>query len=258
MPPIPPGGWTRENLRIHWRRKIVNSPNDAPLSHTELAEFLRTRDSFGSWFWWKERMVVWDEQPGPDASFETRVLVIPALVSVLIFLLAWPIFHFFPFILGIYPMAFMSEDTLCSLGRLFSRQGIIRCDPIVAAMDLSLLSSLLALGVLTLLFLRQGGIVVLTDDQRTKRYIHHGHNGNLGYPLIGRLFSVVASIWIMTYFVFDQDLFHYIFILPLLIVPVSGSAYYLLHLGHTIKAAYVIIFFHKTGRFPSWLEDLSP
>jgi hypothetical protein len=62
----------------------------------------------------------------------------------------------------------------------------------------------------------------------------------------------------MVYFTFDQDLFHYMFIVPLSIVPVLGSAYYLFHLRHTIKATYVIVFFRKTGRFPSWLEDLWP
>jgi hypothetical protein len=47
------------------------------------------------------------------------------------------------------------------LGRLFSRQGIIRCDPIVVAMDLSLLSSLLTLGVLTFFFYGKAELLCL-------------------------------------------------------------------------------------------------
>ena len=38
----------------------------------------------------------------------------------------------------------------------------------------------------------------------------------------------------------------------------SFFAVVLFNLWHSIKAGYVTIFFHITGRFPSWLEDLSP
>ena len=98
MPPIPPGGWARESVRDYWREMIATSTQNAPLSHAELAEFLRTRNAFWKWFWGKRSEGVVNEPPGPEACFDLRIKALPSLTAVLVFFwLGWclPIFLLF-------------------------------------------------------------------------------------------------------------------------------------------------------------------
>jgi hypothetical protein len=258
MPPIPPGGWTRENLRTHWRERIVNSPSNAPLSHAELAEFLRARNTFWKWFWGIRSDGVVNEPPGPDTCFELRIKVLPSLAAVLVFFLAWLVFANFPSVLGIYPMMILPEDTLCILERphIFPRR-TYRCDSLIAATDLSLVSSLLVTGLLVIVFFRQGGMVTLTDNQRTKNFIHHEHKGDLGIALIFKLVMTSVLFFTMKYYIVDEKVFLSTFVVILLILP-GLIPWVLFRLWHAIRAGFVIIFFYMTGRFPSSLEDLSP
>jgi hypothetical protein len=259
MPPIPPGGWTRENLRTYWRERIVNSPQDAPLSHAELAEYLRARNTFLIWLVGIRSEAVQNEPPGPDACFEQRIKVLPSLAAVLVFFLAWLVFANFPSVLGIYPTMILPDDLLC----LRNRPHILpwytyRCDSLIAATDLALVFSLLVSGLVLAIFFRQGGMVLLMDGQRTKKVIQFVHNGYLLFLLIFLLVLIVVTLFILK----NHLLVLKVFIpasssIALLALP-SFLAVVLFNLWHLIKAEYVAIFFHITGRFPSWLEDLSP
>ena len=258
MPPIPPGGWTRESVRDYWRQRIVTSPQDAPLSHAELADYLRARDTFLIWLVGIRSEAVQNEPPGPDACFEQRIKVLPSLAAVLVFFLAWLVFANFPSVLGIYPMMILPEDTLCILERphIFPRR-TYRCDSLIAATDLSLVSSLLVTGILVIVFFRQGGMVTLTDNQRTKKFIHHEHKGDLGIALIFKLVMTSVLFFTMKYYIVDEKVFLSTFVVILLILP-GLIPWVLFRLWHAIRAGFVIIFFYMTGRFPSSLEDLSP
>ena len=259
MPPIPPGGWTRESVRDYWRQRIATSPQDAPLSHAELAEFLKTRNTFWEWLWGKGSTRVVNGPPHPDACFRQRFIVLPSLAAVLVFLLAWLIFAKLPSVLGIYPTMILPDDLLC----LRNRPHILpwyayRCDSLIAATDLALVSSLLVSGLVLAIFFRQGGMVLLMDGQRTKEVIQFVHNGYLLFLLIFLLVLFVVYLFILKNHLLVLKVFipasHNILLLGL---P-SCLAVVLFILWHLIKAEYVNIFFHITGRFPSWLEDLSP
>ena len=259
MPPMPPGGWTRESVRDYWRQRIVNSPSNAPLSHAELAEFLRTRNTLWKWFWGKRSEGVVNEPPGPVTCFELRIKALPSLAAVLVFFLAWLIFANFPSVLGIYPIMIFPEDMVCIRNRphIFPRH-TYRCDSVIAATDLALVFSVLVFGLLLVIFLRQGGMVLLTDDQQTKKAIQFFHSGCLIFFLMFFLVLIVVVFFFLKYDLLVQKVF-----LPasnniLLLGLPSFFALVLFNVWHTIKAQYVIIFFHITGRFPSWLEDLSP
>ena len=259
MPPIPPGGWTRENLRTYWREKIANSPSNAPLSHAELSQFLKARNTFLGWLVGIGSVAVQNEPPGPDACFEQRIKLLPSLAAVLVFFLAWLVFANFPSVLGIYPTMILPDDLLC----LRNRPHILpwhtyRCDSLIAATDLALVFSLLVSGLVLAIFFRQGGMVLLMDGQRTKKVIQFVHNGYLLFLLIFLLVLIVVTLFILKNHLLVLKVF----------IPASSSiallglpsffAVVLFYLWHFIKAEYVSIFFRITGRFPSWLEDLSP
>jgi hypothetical protein len=64
---------------------IATSTQNAPLSHAELAEFLRARNAFWKWFWGKRSEGVVNEPPGPEACFDLRIKALPFLTAVLVF-----------------------------------------------------------------------------------------------------------------------------------------------------------------------------
>jgi hypothetical protein len=258
MPPMPPGGWTRESVRDYWRQRIATSPQDAPLSHAELSQFLKTRNTFLSWLVGIRSEAVQNEPPGPDTCFELRIKVLPSLAAVLVFFLAWLVFANFPSVLGIYPMMILPDDLLC----LRNRRHILpwhtyRCDSLIAATDIALVVSLLVSGLVLVIFFRQGGMVLLMDGQRTKKVIQFVHNGYVLFLLIFLLVLIVVTLFILKNHLLVQKVFVPASNNILLLGLPSFFAVVLFNLWHSIKAGYVTIFFHITGRFPSWLEDLS-
>lgn len=258
MPPIPPGGWTRENLRTHWQEGIVNSPSNAPLSHAELAEYLRARNTFWEWLWGKgSTRVVNAPPPPPDACFRQRFIVLPSLAAVLVFFLAWLVFANFPSVLGIYPMMILPDDLLCLRNRphIFPRH-TYRCDSLIAATDLALISSLFVFGLVLVIFFWQGGMVALRDNQPTKMLIRYmPFWGSFVFLVIFLLFLFTLFPWYLWYYIQDQRVIISSFIYTLLILP-GVVAWVLFRLWDAIRAGVVIIFFNLTGRFPSWLDDL--
>jgi hypothetical protein len=258
-PPMPSGGWTQESLRDYWREMIATSPQDAPLSHAALAEFLKTRNTFWQWLWGKGSTRVVNAPPNPDACFRQRFIVLPSLAAVLVFLLAWLIFAKLPSVLGIYPIMILPEDLLCIRNRphIFPRH-TYRCDSLIAATDLALISSLFVFGLVLVIFLRQGGMVALRDNQPTKMLIRYmPFWGYFVFSVIFLLFLFALFPWVFWYYIQDQRVIISSFIYALLILP-GVVAWVLFRLWDAIRAGVVIIFFHMTGRFPSWLDDLWP
>ncbi|MFN8891606.1 MAG: hypothetical protein ACK53U_06455 [Alphaproteobacteria bacterium] len=258
-PPMPPGGWTQESLRDYWREMIATSPHDAPLSHAALAEFLKTRNTFWEWLCGKGSTRVVNAPPNPDSWFRQRFIVLPSLAAVLVFLLAWLIFAKLPSVLGIYPIMILPEDLLCIRNRphIFPRH-TYRCDSLIAATDLALISSLSVFGLVLVIFLRQGGMVALRDNQPTKMLIRYmPFWGYFLFSVIFLLFLFALFPLILWYYIQDQRVIISSFVCTLLILP-GVVAWVLFRLWDAIRAGVVIIFFIITGRFPSWLEDLSP
>jgi hypothetical protein len=256
---MPPGGWTQESLRDYWREMIATSPQDAPLSHAALAEFLKTRNTLWEWLWGKGSTRVVNAHPHPDACFRQRFIVLPSLAAVLVFLLAWLIFAKLPSVLGIYPIMILPDDLLCIRNRphIFPRH-TYRCDSLIAATDLALISSLFVFGLVLVIFLRQGGMVALRDNQPTKMLIRYmPFWGYFVFSVIFLLFLFALFPWVLWYYIQDQRVTISSSIYALLILP-GVVAWVLFRLWDAIRAGVVIIFFHITGRFPSWLEDLSP
>jgi hypothetical protein len=256
---MPPGGWTQESLRDYWREMIATSPHHAPLSDAALAEFLKTRNTFWEWLWGKGSTRVVNAPPHPDACFRQRFIVLPSLAAVLVFLLAWLIFAKLPSVLGIYPIMILPEDLLCIRNRphIFPIH-TYRCDSLIAATDLALISALFVFGLVLVFFLRQGGMVALRDNQPTKRRIQNvPFWGFCVYSIICCLSIIALFSWALWYYIYDQRVLISLLILTLLILP-GVVSWVLFHLWDAIRAGFVIIFFHITGRFPSWLEDLSP
>ena len=253
IPPIPPGGWTRESVREYWRKRIVTSPQDAPLSHAALAELLRTRDTFRNWF-------IWRKPPGlleplaPEQTFIHRSHGIPAFCFILVFCVSYALFTLFPWIRSLYPLAFLSEDTLCvDGGSIFTRRPY-RCDNAVGAVDIAFLSSVFCLTTIVLLVLKQGGASIFRYSQKTKTYIANG--GVISAFLVSSLTFILAA-WALRFYVIEQDLLPSILFIsiPLLLLCV---VMFLQAVWLAFRAGYAMIFFYMTGRFPSWLEDLSP
>jgi hypothetical protein len=78
------------------------------------------------------------------------------------------------------------------------------------------------------------------------------------------VFSVIFLLFLFAlfplnlwYYIQDQRVIISSFIYTLLILP-GVVAWVLFRLWDAIRAGIVIIFFIIAGRFPSWLEDLSP
>jgi hypothetical protein len=202
MPPMPPGGWTPESVRDYWRQRISTSPQDAPLSHAALAELLRTRDTFRNWF-------IWRKPPGllepcaPEQTFIQRSHGIPAFCFIFVFCVSYSLFALFPWIRSLYPLAFFSEDTLCvDGGSIFTRRPY-RCDNAVAAIDIALLLSVLALLVTIFFFLRQGGRAMLLQSQKTKKFIE---NGGVCSAFFAAAAMFAALSYALKFYIFDQNL----------------------------------------------------
>ena len=252
MPAIPPGGWTRDSVRDYWRQRIATSPKDAPLSHAALAELLRTRDTFRNWF-------IWRKPPGsleplaPEQTFIQRSHAIPALSFLVVLGIAYALFTLFPWMRGLYPLVFLSEDTLCAGGGSIFTRRPFRCDNAVGALDLAFLCSALSLALTMIVFLRQGGGALILGSQSTKKYIE---NGGIGSAFIAAASMFIALSWALKYYVLDQDLLPDILFAGL---PCYISVITLIFHGAwlALRAGYAMVFFYMTGRFPSWLEDLS-
>ena len=253
MPPIPPGGWTRESVRDYWRQRIVASPQDAPLSHAALAELLRTRDTFRNWFIWR-KPPGWLEPFALEETFIQRSYAIPALCFFVVLGIAYALFALFPWIRSLYPLAILSQDTLCvDGGSIFTRRPY-RCDNAVGAVDFAFVSSIICLAVIVFFFLQQGGASIFRYSQKTKVVIMNG--GIISGFLVSSLTFFLAA-WALKFYVIDQELLPYILFIsiPLLLLCV---VMFLQAVWLTLRAGYAMIFFYMTGRFPSWLEDLSP
>jgi len=253
MPPMPPGGWTPESVRDYWRQRIATSPQDAPLSHVALAELLRTRDTFRNWF-------IWRKPPGllepcaPEQTFIQRSHGIPAFCFIFVFCVSYSLFTLFPWIRSLYPLAFFSEDTLCvDRGSIFTRRPY-RCDNAVGAIDIALLLSVLALLVTIFFFLRQGGGAMLLQSQKTKKFIE---NGGVCSAFFAAAAMLATLSYALKFYVFDQNLLPHVLFLG---IPCFVSVIILIFHGAwlALRAGFAMIFFYITGRFPSWLEDLSP
>ena len=204
-------------------------------------------------------MAVQNEPPGPDACFEQRIKLLPSLAAVLVFFLAWLVFANFPSVLGIYPTMILPDDVLCLRNRPHNLPWhTYRCDSLIAATDLALVFSLLVSGLVLAIFFRQGGMVLLMDGQRTKKVIQFVHFGYLLFVLIFALVLIVVGLFILrNHLLVLKVSFPASDNIVLLSYPGFLPAA-LFYLWHFIRAEYVSIFFRITGRFPSWLDDLSP
>jgi hypothetical protein len=252
-PPVPPGGWTQESVREYWRQRIATLPQEAPLSHAALAELLRTRESFRNWYIWRQRPGAVG-QAAPESFFINLLLVAPISFFVVVFPLAWLFLLVFPHFKNFCPFVFLSDDTLCSAGKSTFNRTPFRCGALAIATDLAFVTSMLAPALLTGFFLRRGAQNTFRFSQKTKLFIQNG--GIFSLLLIG-LFALICVVCIPKYFFLDQRLIEFI-ILPMVAISVGFSLWILHLIWHCIKAGCAIIFFNLTGRFPSWLEDLSP
>jgi hypothetical protein len=253
MPPIPPGGWTRESVRDYWRQRIATSPQDAPLSHAALAELLRTRDTFRNWFIWR-KPPGWLEPFALEETFIQRSYAIPALSFVVVLGIAYALFALFPWIRSLYPLIFLSGDTLCAGGGSIFTRRPFRCDNAVGALDFAFISSIICLAVIVFFFLRQGGWQILRYSQKTKIVIM---NGGVFSALLLSSFVFIILAWILKFYAIDQELLpHIMFITSPVLIPCTVM--FLQAVWLTFRASYAMIFFYMSGRFPSWLEDLSP
>jgi hypothetical protein len=68
---------------------------------------------------------------------------------------------------------------------------------------------------------------------------------------------LIPLSWGLNEFLIGQRLIHPIIVPGLAFLP-GLWAWSLFVIWHCVKAGYAMIFFYITGRFPSWLEDLSP
>jgi hypothetical protein len=252
-PPVPPGGWTPESVHEFWRHRMAVLPQEAPLSHAALAELLRTRKSFRNWYIWRQRPGAVG-QAAPEAFFINLLLVASISFFVVVFPLAWLFFVVFSHFQDFYPFFFLSVDTLCSAGKSTFNRMPFRCGALAIATDLAFVTSMLAPALLTGFFLRSGAQNTFRFSQKTKLFIQNG--GIFSLLLIG-LFALICVVWIPKYFFLDQRLIEFM-ILPMVAISVGFSLYIFQLIWHCVKAGYAMIFFYITGRFPSWLEDLSP
>ena len=252
-PPMPPGGWTQESLRDYWREMIATSPQDAPLSHAALAELLTKRGWIKNWLWPEI-----NRSPAPilHKAFFQRLANIPGLVCLAFLPLAVLFFTLVPEARSFYPMVFFSDDTLCIGGGRQGSSGQIpfRCDALVLVVETTFVLSVVSSIVAAVLFLREGGFLALRSSQLIKMVIQRGGTGSV---LLG-LFFFLLLIPFLIKFVVDSDVlpvYPRAIFLPLAVPFLNILFWYLLPV---VFANFAMIFFHMTGRFPSWLEDLSP
>jgi len=256
MPPIPPGGWTRESVRDYWRKRIATSPQDAPLSHADLAELLRTRGWIENWLWPKRFVGMTTLGLAPWTTFEQRLWGVPGLLFVALFPLAWLLFIFAPSVRSFYPMIFLSEETRCIPGGRGSfEQLAFHCDALVSAIDATFLFSVTSIIPVIFFFLRQGGLFVLRSSQLAKRFLQIGWVGT--YLLVAVLMILLGPFFIKYYLV-DLGilpLWPFLLYAPVVIPTLALASW---AFWPVLAANIAMVFFYLTGRFPSWLEDLSP
>jgi hypothetical protein len=252
-PPMPSGGWTRESLRDYWRQMIATSPQDAPLSHAALAELLTKRGWIKNWLW-----PDMNRSPAPvlDKALVHRLANLPVLVSLAFLPLAFLFFTLVPKAHSFYPMIFLSENTLCISGGRggSSGQSPFRCDALVWVVETTLLLSVVSSIAVAILFLRDGGFLLLRSSQVTKMLIRRG---GAGVVLSGLLFLLLLTLFLIK-IVIDSDVlpvYPVSIFLPLTVPLVNIVSWYILPV---VIANLTMAFFYMTGRFPSWLEDLSP
>ena len=256
VPPIPSGGWTRESVRDFWRQRIAMSPQDAPLSHADLAKLLRARGWIRNWLWPESFRIKPTVHLLPSSTFEQRLFGVPGILFFAVFPLAWVVFTFVPEARSLYPLLLLSEDTVCvwkasssSTWRPFS------CDALIWATDITLIFLMLSIIPVLLLQYVGGGLSVLRSSQTIKMFLQIGWVGTL---LLTWLTLCLAGPVFISFFLLDQGilpLWPFLFALPFIVPLFALSPWIILRL---LAANFAIIFFHMTGRFPSWLEDLSP
>jgi len=252
-PPMPPGGWTQESLRDYWREMIATSPQDAPLSHAALTELLTKRGWIKNWLW---PDIIRSNTPILHKAFFQRLANIPGLVCLAFLPLAFLIFTLVPNAHSFYPMVFFSENTLCISGGRGGSSGQIpfRCDALVWVVETTFLLSIVSSIAVAVLFLREGGFLALRSSQLTKMFIQRGGTGSVLLVLFFLLFLIPFLIK----FVVDSDVlpvYPMAIVLPLAVPLVNIVSWYFLPV---VLANFTMAFFFVTGRFPSWLEDLSP
>jgi hypothetical protein len=253
MPPIPPGGWTPESVREYWQEGIAASPQGTPLSHDALADLLRTRDTFRNWFILR-KSTDWLSPVALEETFIQRSYFFPLLCFFVVLGVAYALFTLFPWMRSLYPLIFLSGDTLCAGGGSIFTRRPFRCDNAVGALDFAFLSSIMCLAVLVFFFLRRGGGHILRYSQKTKIVIM---NGGVFSALLLALMVFIIPAWVLKFYAIDQELLPLVlFITSPVLVPLSVMLLQAVWL--TFRAGYAMIFFYITGRFPSWLEDLSP
>ena len=82
-------------------------------------------------------------------------------------------------------------------------------------------------------------------------------NGGVFSALLLSLLVFITPAWILKFYAIDHKLIPPIlFITSPVLIPLAVNLLQAVWL--TFRAAYAMIFFYLTGRFPSWLEDLSP
>jgi len=252
-PPMPTGGWTQESLRDYWREMIATSPQDAPLSHAALTELLTKRGWIKNWLW---PDIIRSNTPILHKAFFHRLANIPVLVCLGFLPLALLLFTLVPEARSFYPTVFFSENTLCISGGRGGSSGQIpfRCDALVWVVETTFVLSIVSSIAVAVLFLRDGGIFALRSSQLTKMFIQRG---GTGFVLLGLFFFLLLTLFLIKIVIDSEVLPVYpmsIF-LPLALPLVNIVSWYLLPV---VFANFAMIFFHMTGRFPSWLEDLSP
>jgi len=168
--------------------------------------------------------------------------------------IAYALFTLFPWMRSLYPLIFLTEDTLCAAGRSVFTGPRYRCDNAVGALDFAFLSSIVCLAVIAFFFLRQGGGPILRYSQKTKIVIM---NGGVFSALLLSSLVFITPAWILKFYSIDHELLPPIlFITSPVLLPLA--VLFLQAVWLTFRAGCAMIFFYITGRFPSWLDDLSP
>ncbi len=95
---------------------------------------------------------------------------------------------------------------------------------------------------------------MLLQSQKTKKFIE---NGGVCSAFFAAAAMLAALSYALKFYVFDQNLLPHVLFLG---IPCFVSVIILIFHGAwlALRAGYAMIFFYVTGRFPSWLEDLSP
>jgi hypothetical protein len=189
-----------------------------------------------------------------EETFIQRSHFFPLLCFFVVLGVAYALFSLFPWMRSLYPLIFLSGDTLCAGGGSIFTRRPFRCDNAVGALDFAFLSSIMCLAVLVFFFLRRGGGHILRYSQKTKIVII---NGGVFSALLLALMVFIIPAWVLKFYAIDQELLPLVlFITSPVLVPLTVMLLQAVWL--TFRASYAMIFFYMTGRFPSWLEDLSP